>query len=42
MKEHLADKHCVPCRGGVPPLEGEELQALVTEARAVADEKDAA
>jgi 4a-hydroxytetrahydrobiopterin dehydratase len=22
----LADKTCVPCRGGVPPLEGEELE----------------
>ena len=22
---HLADKHCVPCRGGVPPLRGDEL-----------------
>jgi 4a-hydroxytetrahydrobiopterin dehydratase len=22
----LAAKHCVPCRGGVPPLEGQELQ----------------
>lgn len=22
----LADKHCVPCRGGVPPLRGEELR----------------
>jgi len=21
----LADKHCVPCRGGVPPLKGEAL-----------------
>lgn len=21
----LAQKHCVPCRGGVPPLKGEEL-----------------
>ena len=21
----LADKHCVPCRGGVPPLKGEQL-----------------
>ena len=31
MKERLADKHCVPCRGGVPPLEGEELQTLVLE-----------
>ena len=24
----LAAKHCVPCRGGVPPLEGEELDKL--------------
>jgi 4a-hydroxytetrahydrobiopterin dehydratase len=23
---NLADKHCVPCRGGVPPLAGAELQ----------------
>ena len=23
---NLADKHCVPCRGGVPPLKGAELQ----------------
>ena len=22
----LAAKHCVPCRGGIPPLQGEELQ----------------
>ncbi len=22
----LADRHCVPCRGGVPPLKGEALQ----------------
>jgi len=22
----LADEHCVPCRGGVPPLEGEPLE----------------
>jgi 4a-hydroxytetrahydrobiopterin dehydratase len=21
----LAEKHCVPCRGGVPPLQGEQL-----------------
>jgi len=21
----LADRHCVPCRGGVPPLAGKEL-----------------
>ncbi len=25
----LADKTCVPCRGGVPPLTGSELNALL-------------
>jgi 4a-hydroxytetrahydrobiopterin dehydratase len=25
----LADKQCVPCRGGVPPLKGEELAGLL-------------
>jgi 4a-hydroxytetrahydrobiopterin dehydratase len=25
---NLAEKHCVPCRGGVPPLRGEDLAAL--------------
>lgn len=25
----LADKHCVPCRGGVPPLRDAELDRLV-------------
>ena len=24
----LASKQCVPCKGGVPPLKGEALQAL--------------
>jgi 4a-hydroxytetrahydrobiopterin dehydratase len=24
----LASKTCVPCRGGVPPLKGEELESL--------------
>jgi 4a-hydroxytetrahydrobiopterin dehydratase len=24
----LADKKCVPCRGGVPPLKGAELETL--------------
>src|SRR5439155_25942208 len=24
----LADKTCVPCRGGVPPLKGQELESL--------------
>jgi 4a-hydroxytetrahydrobiopterin dehydratase len=25
----LAEKHCVPCRGGVPPLEGGKLEEFV-------------
>jgi 4a-hydroxytetrahydrobiopterin dehydratase len=28
MTEQLADKKCVPCRGGVPPLKGKELEKL--------------
>ena len=28
MAEQLADKKCVPCRGGVPPLKGKEVDAL--------------
>jgi 4a-hydroxytetrahydrobiopterin dehydratase len=24
----LSDRHCVPCRGGVPPLQGEELENM--------------
>jgi 4a-hydroxytetrahydrobiopterin dehydratase len=28
MAEQLADKKCVPCRGGLPPLKGNELKAL--------------
>jgi len=27
----LSKKHCVPCRGGVPPLQGEALLALARE-----------
>ena len=27
----LADKTCTPCRGGVPPLAGEELDRLAAE-----------
>ena len=27
----LADKTCVPCRGGVPPLAGDAIKALQTE-----------
>ena len=25
----LSEQSCIPCRGGVPPLEGEELEALL-------------
>ncbi|MFW6193777.1 MAG: 4a-hydroxytetrahydrobiopterin dehydratase [Gemmatimonadota bacterium] len=31
MSSKLAQKDCVPCRGGVPPLEGRELRALQEE-----------
>jgi 4a-hydroxytetrahydrobiopterin dehydratase len=27
----LAEKQCVPCKGGVPPLKGEELARLARE-----------
>jgi len=28
MKSSLADKQCIPCKGGIPPLLGEKLKAL--------------
>jgi 4a-hydroxytetrahydrobiopterin dehydratase len=28
MTERLADKNCVPCRGGVPALKGKELEEM--------------
>lgn len=28
---NLADKHCVPCRGGVPPLKGTDLARMQAE-----------
>lgn len=28
MGSQLAEKKCVPCKGGVPPLKGEELKRL--------------
>jgi 4a-hydroxytetrahydrobiopterin dehydratase len=28
MTEQLADKQCVPCRGGVPALKGKDVEAL--------------
>lgn len=31
MPTRLSQMQCVPCRGGVPPLEGEELQRLHSE-----------
>lgn len=31
MSDSLSSKHCVPCRGGVPPLSGEPLRALQEE-----------
>jgi 4a-hydroxytetrahydrobiopterin dehydratase len=29
--ESLATKHCVPCHGGVPRLQGEELEPLLAQ-----------
>jgi 4a-hydroxytetrahydrobiopterin dehydratase len=31
MQMSLAEKTCVPCRGGVPPLKGDALNALQTQ-----------
>lgn len=31
MSERLASKKCVPCKGGVPPLAGDALDALAGE-----------
>ncbi|MCC6152273.1 MAG: 4a-hydroxytetrahydrobiopterin dehydratase [Candidatus Hydrogenedentes bacterium] len=28
MSEELAKKECVPCKGGVPPLKGTQLESL--------------
>ena len=28
---NLADKHCVPCRGGIPPLKGKQLDRFAAE-----------
>jgi 4a-hydroxytetrahydrobiopterin dehydratase len=28
---NLAEKHCEPCRGGVPPLKGEALAGMVAQ-----------
>jgi len=29
MTDQLADKKCIPCRGGIPPIKGRELQNLM-------------
>jgi 4a-hydroxytetrahydrobiopterin dehydratase len=29
MSDKLADRKCVPCEGGVPPLKGDELNKLL-------------
>jgi len=29
MMSELAKKECVPCKGGIPPLKGDELQSLL-------------
>ena len=29
MISELAKKECVPCKGGIPPLKGDELQSLL-------------
>jgi len=31
MKIKLADRRCVPCKGGVPPLKGKDLQPYLDE-----------
>ncbi len=31
MVSELAQKACVPCRGGVPPLDAEQVEALLQE-----------
>jgi 4a-hydroxytetrahydrobiopterin dehydratase len=29
IKSELADKKCVPCKGGIPPLKGKDIQDLL-------------
>ena len=31
MSEALAEKHCVPCHGGIPPLTGPELERFAAQ-----------
>jgi 4a-hydroxytetrahydrobiopterin dehydratase len=34
MTEALAEKQCIPCKGGVPPLQGEEVKKLARQLEA--------
>ncbi len=29
MKSELAEKRCIPCKGGIPPLKGDSLTSLL-------------
>jgi 4a-hydroxytetrahydrobiopterin dehydratase len=31
MMSDLAERQCVPCRGGVPPMKGDEIEKLSTQ-----------
>src|SRR2546422_11745440 len=31
MMPELAERQCVPCRGGVPPLKGDEIETLLSQ-----------
>src|SRR5438874_5266202 len=31
MMPELAERQCVPCRGGVPPLKGDEIETLLNQ-----------
>ncbi len=33
MSEELTGKNCVPCQGGVPPLESDEVEELLSEVK---------
>jgi len=33
MTEELANRECIPCKGGVPPLKGDDLAQIQTQLR---------
>ena len=37
---NLADKTCVPCKGGVPPMKGDEIAAMLSQRRGWGVEKE--